>query len=205
MLNIQFEICSKVQDKNGALEAIEETIQVYRPISEQTAAERNGKPDSNLVFYLFNFSALLGESGRLQECVEIYNECKNLLGAEEHKDDEQLTTLTNLIKARQPQIEQIQKLLIEKAAKQEEESKDQNAAKSATSTAKNTTVAKTGTSQSKSAADDNLVDTSMISEHESVLSTKTTSGKLILASIGLTIAAGIGYIFLRQGQRQVNQ
>ena len=88
MLNIQFEICSKVQDKNGALEAIEETIQVYRPISEQTAAERNGKPDSNLVFYLFNFSALLGESGRLQECVEIYNECKNLLGTEEHKDDE---------------------------------------------------------------------------------------------------------------------
>ena len=53
-----------MNDITGAIDAVEEIISVYKPVSEAQAEERKGEPDSNLVYYMFTFSGLLGKAGR---------------------------------------------------------------------------------------------------------------------------------------------
>ena len=75
-LNMHLEACSQLADTNKSLAAIEELVQIYRPISEAGAEERKGQPDGNLIEYLYNYGALLEMAGRLEESVKVHKETK---------------------------------------------------------------------------------------------------------------------------------
>ena len=76
ILNMHVEACAATENLDKSLDAIEEIVKLYRPISEQTKAERNGQPDGNLIEYLYNYGSLLERAGRMQESVNVHKESK---------------------------------------------------------------------------------------------------------------------------------
>ena len=79
VLNLYYDSCSAIGDNDAALAALEECLTIYRPISEKTAAERAGQPDGNMIFYLFQVSALLQKVGRIEESITAHNESYALI------------------------------------------------------------------------------------------------------------------------------
>ena len=113
VLNMHLEACSQLGDTAKSLAAIEELVQIYRPISESTAEERKGQPDGNLIEYLYNYSALLETADRLQESVDIHKESKKLIGAITELN-EQTTHLKANIEARDQSMTAIEHVLKQK-------------------------------------------------------------------------------------------
>ena len=78
IMSMQHEICSKVGDAVGSAEALGEIVPILKEHSKENEAQRGGEPDTNLVFYLLQYSTCLEKSGKIQESIDAFKEADSL-------------------------------------------------------------------------------------------------------------------------------